>query len=125
MVKFWIVKLTPASTEKTPTLFPPLVVIRLPPSMVVSALMVFVLVTVIVAAPPQLKVTVPSKLPPPGRQAFSAASEQLAPAPVPTTHARAREGRVRHCRSRAIPKPLHRNALFLMSPDALSCRLGL
>jgi predicted small secreted protein len=34
-----------------------------------------------------LKVTVPSKLPPPGRQASSADSVQLALAPVPTTHA--------------------------------------
>ncbi len=49
--------------------------------------MVLVLVTVIVAAPPQLKVTVPLKLPPPGRQASSADSVQLAPVPVPTTHA--------------------------------------
>src|SRR5216110_2775219 len=69
-------------------------VITLPPSMVVSALMVFGddrLVTVIVAAPPQAKVTVPSKLPPPGRQAFNAASVQLALVPVPTTHASADE----------------------------------
>src|SRR5438552_13684562 len=69
-------------------------VMRLPPLMVVLALMVFGddrLVTVIVAAPPQLKVTVPSKLPPPGRQASNAASVQLVPAPVPTTHAKARE----------------------------------
>src|ERR1035437_1023113 len=91
-VRFWTVKLTSVFTEKTPTLFPPLIVIRLPPSMVVSALTVLVLVTVIVAAPPQLNVTVPSKLPPPGRQAFSADSVQLAPVPVPTTTARAREG---------------------------------
>src|SRR6266478_2984079 len=91
MVTFWTVKLTPAFTEKTPTLFPPLIVIRLPPSMVVSALMVLVLATVIVAEPPQLKVTVPSKLPPPGRQAFNAASVQLALVPVPTTHASADE----------------------------------
>src|ERR1035437_6824681 len=111
MVSFWTVNLTPVFTEKTPTLFPPLIVIRLPPSMVVSALMVLVLVTVIVAAPPQLKVAVPSKLPPPGRQAVSAASAQV-PLPVPTTHARAREGRVRHCRSRTSPTPPHRNALF-------------
>src|SRR2546426_6371750 len=69
-------------------------VMTLPPSMVVSALMVFGddgLVTVIVAAPPQLKVTVPSKLPPPGRQRFNAASVQLALVPAPTTHARADE----------------------------------
>src|ERR1035437_403361 len=114
MVSFWTVNLTPVFTEKTPTLFPPLIVIRLPPSMVVAALMVLVPVTIIVAAPPQLKVTVPSKLPPPGRQAFSADSVQLAPVPVPTTHARAREGTMRHCRSRASPTPLHRNALFLI-----------
>src|SRR5450830_1074789 len=101
MVRFWTVKLTPVFTANTPTVLPPLIVIRLPPSMVVSALMVLVLVTVIVAAPPQLKVTVPSKLPPPGRQAFSADSVQLAPVPAPTTHAKAREGRVRHGRSRA------------------------
>jgi hypothetical protein len=82
--------------------------------MVVSALMVLVLVTVIVAAPPQLKVTAPSKLPPPGRQASSADSLQLAPVPVPTTHARAREGRVRHCRSRASPNsPLKKGLLDL------------
>src|SRR5262249_39073898 len=48
-------------------------------------------VTVIVAAPPQLKVTVPSKLPPPGRQASNAASVQLALVPVPTTHAKTDE----------------------------------
>src|SRR5229473_2520060 len=42
-------------------------------------------------APPQAKVTVPSKLPPPGRQAFNAASVQLALVPVPTTHAKADE----------------------------------
>src|SRR5437867_10947851 len=69
-------------------------VMRLPPSMVVLALMVFGddrLVTVIVAAPPQAKVTVPSKLPPPGRQASNAASVQLAVVPVPTTHASADE----------------------------------
>src|SRR2546422_9571626 len=69
-------------------------VMRLPPSMVVLALMVFGddrLVTVIVAAPPQLKVTVPSKLPPPGRQASNAASVQLALVPVPTTHTSADE----------------------------------
>src|SRR5438093_252725 len=58
-----------------------------PPSIVVSALIVFVLVTVIVAEPPQLKVTVP----PPARQAFNAASVQLALAPVPATHASADE----------------------------------
>src|SRR5439155_5152198 len=89
MVKFWTVKLTPVFTERTPTLDPPLMVITLPPSMVVSALMVFGLVTVIVAAPPQAKVIVPSKLPPPGRQAFNAPSVQLALVPVPTTHASA------------------------------------
>src|SRR5437867_4754177 len=69
-------------------------VMRLPPSMVVLALMVFGddrLVTVIVAAPPQLKVTVPSKLPPPGRQALNAVSVQLALVPVPTPHASADE----------------------------------
>src|ERR1051325_3028894 len=55
--------------------------------MVVSAVMVFALVTVIVAVPPQLKATVPVKLPPSGRQASSAGSVQLAPVPVPTTHA--------------------------------------
>src|SRR5207244_637542 len=66
-------------------------VIRLPPSIVVSALMVFWLVTVIVAAPPQLKVTVPLKLLPPGRQASNAASAQRALVPVPTTQAKADE----------------------------------
>jgi hypothetical protein len=49
-----------------------------------------VLVTAIVAALPQLKVTVPSKLPQPGKQVFDAASVQLALAPLPTTHAKAR-----------------------------------
>src|SRR5438552_9477258 len=91
MVRFWTVNVTSEFTTNTPTMFPPLIVITLPPSMVVPALIVFVLVTVIVAAPPQLKVTVPSKLPPPGRQAFNAASVQLALVPVPTTHASADE----------------------------------
>src|SRR2546422_350714 len=88
MARFSTVNVTPF-TENTRTVLPPLMVITLPPSMVVSALMVFVLVTVIVAAPPQAKVTVPSNLPPPGRQAFNAASVQPAPVPVPTTHAKA------------------------------------
>ena len=109
MVRFWTVNVTPVFTEKTLTLFPPLIVIRLPPSMVVSVLMVLVLVTVIVAAPPQSKVTVPSKLPPPGRQAFSADWTQLAPMPVPTTHAGADGGRRRHDRRRASPNPPPRN----------------
>src|SRR2546425_5618172 len=87
MVRFWTVNLTPEFTKNTPTALPPLMVITLPPSMVVSALMVFVLVTVIVAAPPQAKVTVP----PPGRQASNAASVQLALVPVPTTQAKADE----------------------------------
>src|SRR5207247_1025809 len=91
MVRFSTVNVTPEFTENTPTVPPPLMVIMLPPSMVVLALMVFVVVTVIVAAPPQAKVTVPSKLPPPGRQAFNAASVQLALVPVPTTHAKADE----------------------------------
>src|SRR5437867_10882112 len=91
IVRFWTVNVTPEFTTNTPTVPPPLMVITLPPSMVVLALMVFVLVTVIVAAPPQAKVTVPSKLPPPGRQAFNAASVQLALVPVPTTHASADE----------------------------------
>src|SRR6266516_2176149 len=91
MVRFWTVNVTPEFTTNTPTIPPPLMVIRLPPSMVALALMVFVLVTVIVAAPPQANVTVPSKLPPPGRQAFNAASVQLALVPVPTTHAIADE----------------------------------
>src|SRR6266478_4958854 len=91
MVRFWTVNLTPEFTKNTPTALPPLMVITLPPSMVVSALMVFVLVTVIVAAPPQAKVTARSKLAPPGRQASNAASVQLALVPVPTTHANADE----------------------------------
>ena len=74
-------------TENTPTLLPPLMVISPPPSMLVLEEMVLVAVTVIVAEPPQLKVTVPLKLPPPGRQEFSAASVQLALVPLPTTHA--------------------------------------
>ena len=45
-------------SEKTPTRLPPLMVIRFPPSMVVSALMLLVPVTVIVVGlAPQLKVT--------------------------------------------------------------------
>src|SRR5438034_11731384 len=92
MVRFWTVNVTPVFTTNTCTAPPPLMVITLPPSMVVSALMVFGLVTVIVAEPPQLKVTVPSKLPPSGRQAFNAASVQLALVPVPTTHPSAGEG---------------------------------
>src|SRR5438128_1524468 len=91
MVRFWTVNVTAEFTENTPTVPPPLMVIKLPPSMVVLALMVFVLVTVIVAAPPQANVTVPLKLPPPGRQASNAASVQLALVPVPTTHAKADE----------------------------------
>src|SRR5438445_3573209 len=90
MVRFSTVNVTPEFTENTPTALPPLMVITLPPSMVVAALMVFVLVTVIVAAAPtQAKVTVPLKLLPPGRQACNAASVQLALVPVPTTHAKA------------------------------------
>src|SRR5439155_15821960 len=85
------VKVTHEFTKNTLTVLPPLMVITLPPSIVVSALMVLVLVTVILAAPPQLKVTVPSKLASPGRQVFSAASVQLALVPVPTTHAKADE----------------------------------
>src|SRR5574340_434258 len=38
MMRFWTVKLMLGFTEKTLTLFPPLIVIRLPPSIVVSAL---------------------------------------------------------------------------------------
>ena len=38
-----------------------------------------------------MKVTVSSKLPPPGRQASNAASVQLALVPVPTTHAKVGE----------------------------------
>src|SRR5437016_4616416 len=92
MVRFSTVNVTPEFTTKTRTVPPPLMVITPPPSMVVLApLMPFVLVTVIVAAPPQLKVTVPLKLLPPGRQASSAASVQLALVPVPTTHAKADE----------------------------------
>src|SRR5438132_7085092 len=92
MVRFWTVNVTAEFTENTPTVPPPLMVIKLPPSMVVLALMVFVLVTVIVAAPPQANVTVPSKFTPPGRQAFNPfdpVSVQLALVPVPTTHASA------------------------------------
>jgi len=58
---------SPPTPWKTPKVFPPLIVTRLPPSMVVSALMVLVLVTVIVAgSPPQLNVTAPLKPAPPG-----------------------------------------------------------
>jgi len=90
-VRFSTVDVTPEFTLNTPTVPPPLMVIRLPPSMVVSALIVFRLVTVIVAAPPQAKVTVPLKLLPAGRQASNAASVQLALVPVPTTHSKAGE----------------------------------
>ena len=91
MVRFWTVNGMPEFTTKTCTVPPPLMVITPPPSMVLSALMVFVPVTVIVAAPPQAKVTVPSKLPPPGRQASNIASVQVVLVPVPTTHATADE----------------------------------
>jgi hypothetical protein len=61
--------------------------------MVVGALMSFVPVTVMEALPPQENVTVPSKPPPAGRQASSAASVQLGAVPVPTRQARAAAGR--------------------------------
>ena len=52
--------ITPApATRNTGTVLPPLMVVTPPPSIVVSALMNFVLVRVIVVLPPQLKVTVP------------------------------------------------------------------
>jgi hypothetical protein len=102
-------KFLPLLTENTRTLLPPLMVIKPPPSMLVLEEMVLVAVTVIVAEPPQLKVTVPLKLPPPGRQAFNAASVQLAFVPVPTTQARADEVKVTDVRSSASPKRLRRN----------------
>ncbi len=89
MVKFWTVNATPSFTENTPTLLPPLSVIRLLPSMVVSVLMFLVLVTVIVTgSDPQLNVAVPVKSAPPGRQASSADSVQVALVPAPTMHGR-------------------------------------
>src|SRR5207302_400245 len=91
MVRSWTVNLTPEFTENTRTVLPPLMVTTFAPSIVVSTLMVFWLVTVIVTEAPQEKVTVPSKFPPPGRQVFNAASVQLALVPVPTTHAMAHE----------------------------------
>ena len=92
MVTLASARALPLFTANTPLMLPPLMVITPPPSMVVLApLRPFVLVTVIVAAPPQAKVTVPLKLPPPGRQASSATSVQLALVPVPTTHANADE----------------------------------
>src|SRR5437870_3543163 len=92
MVTLSSARTLPWFTANTPLMLPPLMVITPPPSMVVLApLRPFVLVTVIVAAPPQAKVTVPLKLPPPGRQASSATSVQLALVPVPTTHAKADE----------------------------------
>src|SRR5438132_1113635 len=92
MVTLSSARTLPWFTANTPLMLPPLMVITPPPSMMVLApLRPFVLVTVIVAAPPQLKVTVPLKLLPPGRQASNAASVQLALVPVPTTHANADE----------------------------------
>src|SRR5437016_6202215 len=92
MVTLASARALPLFTANTPLMLPPLMVITPPPSMVVLApLNPFVLVTVIVAAPPQLKVTLPLKLAPPGRQASSATSVQLALVPVPTTHAKADE----------------------------------
>jgi hypothetical protein len=98
MVRFWTVNVPPTVTEKTPTLLPPLSVIRPPPSMVVSVLIKALLwVTVIVTGlGPQLKVTLP---PPPqmlnkggdpigephARAVSSAASVQLSGVPLPTT----------------------------------------
>src|SRR5438552_815446 len=96
MVRFSTVNVTPEEVSENPVppgpvFRGPLMVITPPPSMVVSALMIFLLPRVIVAAPPQAKVTVPSKLAPPGRQASNAAPVQLALVPVPTTHASADE----------------------------------
>src|SRR5207247_112786 len=96
MVRFSTVNVTPGEVSENPVppgpvFRGPLMVITPPPSMVVSALMIFLLPRVIVAAPPQAKVTVPSKLAPPGRQAHNAAPVQLALVPVPTTHASADE----------------------------------
>src|SRR5215472_7754790 len=99
MVRFCTVNVTPEFTTKICTVVPPLIVIRPPPSIVVLALMVLVLATRIVAgALPQSNVTVPSKLPPPGRQAFRTVSLQV-PFPEPTTHARADEYGATHRRS--------------------------
>src|SRR5205809_1131714 len=96
MVRFSTVNVTPEEVSENPVppgpvFRGPLMVITPPPSMEVSALMIFLLPRVIVAAPPQAKVTVPSKLAPPGRQASNAAPVQLALVPVPTTHASADE----------------------------------
>src|SRR5262245_59664708 len=91
MAKFWTEAVAPGLILNTGPLPRRLTVITPPPSMVMSP-RVFVLVTVIVVAPPHANVTVPSKLPPPGRQASNAASVQLTLVPVPTTHARAGPG---------------------------------
>src|SRR5262245_31844073 len=93
IVRFCSVKAMPESTVNTCTLLPPLIVTTPPPSMVVGALMSFVPVTVMEAAPPQENLTVPSKPPPAGRQALRAASVQLGAVPVPTRQARAAAGR--------------------------------
>src|SRR2546427_1162052 len=99
-------------------------VITLPPSMVVSALMVFGddrLVTVIVAAPPQAKVTVPSKLPPPGRQASNAASVQLALVPVPTTQAGADEVTANMAKASSATTKANRVRAVVMFIACLPC----
>jgi hypothetical protein len=90
MFRFWTVNLTPVFTENTPTLFPPLIVITLPPSMVVSDAILLVpvppapgLMSMVTRPPPQSNATSP----PPVSAVFSAASVQLAALPVPTTPA--------------------------------------
>jgi hypothetical protein len=83
MVRLSTVNWTPALTTNTPTLFPPLIVIRPPPSMMVSAAIILVPLPVlmsIVTPPPQLNVTNP----PPARASFRTASVQLAAVPMPT-----------------------------------------
>jgi len=96
MVRAVSARVNPGFTDNTRVLPPPLSVIRLPPSMLVSTAMVFSLVTVIVAGTaPQLKVTVPPPLQvltggepvgaPHPIAVFNAASVQLAASPVPTT----------------------------------------
>ena len=92
MVRLARVKAAPEFTTNTCVVPPPLSVMRLPPSMLVSTAMIFWLVTVIVTGlVPQLKVT----LPPPARAASNADSVQLPAVPVPTT-ASARTGRGDH-----------------------------
>src|SRR5262249_31983210 len=122
--RFSTVNVTPRFTENTETVLPPVMVITLPPSMVVLALMVFVLVTVIVAVPPQAKLTVPSKFPPPGRQASNTASVQLTLVPVPTTHASADEVAPNTAKTSGATTSANRVRTVVMFIGVPQCRKG-